>query len=75
MLALLLIGGGILVSVDLSRRNSQKLADAKRQAEDTVQKLAKARAKTSHMVLRAPVAGTVHALSITSIRPGVDAGR
>jgi hemolysin D len=47
--------------------NSQKLADAERQAEDAVQKLAKARAKTSHMVLRAPVAGTVQALSITSI--------
>ena len=46
--------------------NSQKLADAERQSEDTVQKLAKARAKTSHMLLRAPVSGTVQALSITS---------
>ena len=47
--------------------NSQKFADIERQAEDAVHKLAKAAAKTSHMTLRAPVAGTVQALSITSI--------
>jgi hemolysin D len=47
--------------------NSQKLADAERQIEDTAQKLAKAEAKTSHMLLTAPVAGTVQALSITSV--------
>jgi hemolysin D len=46
--------------------NGQKLADAERQTEDTIQKLTKARAKTSHMVLRAPVSGMVQALSITS---------
>ena len=47
--------------------NSQKLADAERRIEDTVQKLTKADARRSHMLLTAPVAGTVQALSITSI--------
>jgi hemolysin D len=47
--------------------NSQKLADAERQIEETVQKLTKADARKSHMLLTAPVAGTVQALSITSI--------
>ena len=47
--------------------NNQKLADAERQIEDTTQRLTKARARTSHMLLTAPVAGTVQALSITSI--------
>jgi hemolysin D len=47
--------------------NSQKLADAERQMEETVQKLTKADARKSYMLLTAPVAGTVQALSITSI--------
>jgi hemolysin D len=47
--------------------NSQKLADAERQIEETVQKLTKADARKSYMLLTAPVAGTVQALSITSI--------
>jgi len=47
--------------------NSQKLADTERQMEETVQKLAKADARKSHMLLTAPVAGTVQALSVTSI--------
>lgn len=47
--------------------NTQKLADAERQAADTVQKLAKARARTAHMTLTAPASGTVQALTITSI--------
>jgi hemolysin D len=47
--------------------NSQKLADAERMAQDAEQKLAKARAKTSHMILRASASGTVQALTITSI--------
>jgi hemolysin D len=47
--------------------NSQKLADAERLAQDVEQKLAKARAKSSHMILRASASGTVQALSITSL--------
>jgi hemolysin D len=47
--------------------NSQKLGEAQRQAAETAQKLAKAQAKTMHMTLRAPVSGTVQAVSITSI--------
>jgi hemolysin D len=47
--------------------NGQKLADAERQASDIVQKLAKARARTAHMVLAAPSSGTVQALTITSV--------
>jgi hemolysin D len=54
--------------------NGQKLADAERQVEDLTQKLAKARAKESHMALQAPVAGTVQALAITSIGQVVMAG-
>ena len=41
--------------------NAQKLADAERQAEDIAQKLAKAKAKTDYMTLRAPIDGTVQA--------------
>jgi hemolysin D len=47
--------------------NSQKLADAERQLEDTRQKLAKAEARLSHMTLRSPASGTVQALSVNSI--------
>jgi hemolysin D len=59
--------------------NSQKLADAERQIEETVQKLMKANARKSHMLLTAPVAGTVQALSITStgqvVMPGEEVMR
>ena len=48
--------------------NSQKLADAERQAAETAQNLAKAQAKLAHMTLRAPVSEVVQALSVTSIR-------
>jgi hemolysin D len=47
--------------------NLQKAADAQRQAEDTRQKLAQARARSAHMILRAPVAGTVQTSAITSV--------
>jgi len=47
--------------------NSQKMAEADRQAEDTAQKLIKARARASHMVLMAPVSGTIQSLSITTV--------
>jgi len=47
--------------------NSQKMAEADRQAEDTAQKLIKARARASHMLLVSPVSGTVQSLSITTV--------
>jgi len=47
--------------------NAQKLADAERQGEESSQRLAKARALTAHMVLRAPVSGVVQDLTITSV--------
>ena len=46
--------------------NAQKLAEAERQVDDLTQKLAKARAKSSHMVLKSPIAGTVQSSSITT---------
>ncbi len=47
--------------------NSQKLADAERQIDDYRQRLAKAQAKTEHMTLRSPIAGTVQGLTVTTI--------
>jgi hemolysin D len=47
--------------------NSQKLGEAQRQAAETTQKLEKAKAKSQHMTLQAPVSGTVQTVSITSI--------
>lgn len=47
--------------------NSQKVAEAERQADDTAQKLEKARIRLSHTVLTAPATGTIQALSITTL--------
>ena len=47
--------------------NSQKLADAERQADDLQQKLAKARSRLQHMSLSSPISGTVQALTLTTI--------
>ena len=47
--------------------NAQKLADAERQVDDLDQRLAKAKARTEHMTLRAPLSGTVHGSSVTTI--------
>jgi hemolysin D len=47
--------------------NSQKLGEAQRQAAETAQKLEKAKARTQHMTLQAPVSGTVQTVSITSV--------
>lgn len=47
--------------------NGQKLADAERQTEDIGQRLLKSRSHGAHMTLRAPVAGVVQGLTITSI--------
>src|SRR5205085_1157483 len=47
--------------------NSDKLAAAERKLEESVQALEKAKAKAERLTLRAPVAGTVQGLSVTSI--------
>jgi hemolysin D len=47
--------------------NGQKLAEAERQSAESSQRLAKARERSKHMNLRAPVSGTVQGLTITSI--------
>ncbi|ACB97249.1 HlyD family type I secretion periplasmic adaptor subunit [Beijerinckia indica] len=46
--------------------NSQKLADAERQADENAQRLVKARVKLGHMLLTSPIDGTVQALSVTT---------
>lgn len=48
--------------------NSQKLSAAERQRDELVQRLAKATSKLSSLLIKAPVAGTVQALSI--VNPG-----
>ena len=52
----------------------EKLADAERQVDDLAQKLAKARVKQRQMVLKSPIAGTVSALSVTTVGQVVSAG-
>lgn len=47
--------------------NATKLAEAQRRAEEDEQRLIKAHARTTHMILRAPVSGIVQGLSITSV--------
>ncbi|TBW32803.1 HlyD family type I secretion periplasmic adaptor subunit [Siculibacillus lacustris] len=54
--------------------NSQKLADAERQLDDTRERLAKARARLEHMTITAPIAGTVTALAVTNIGQVVTTG-
>ena len=59
--------------------NSQKMADAQKQAEDAREKLNKARSRTGQMRLIAPVTGVVQGLSITTngqvVTPGEEVMR
>ena len=54
--------------------NSQKLSAAERQHDEMVQRLSKARGKLSGLVIKAPEAGTVQALSIVNAGQVVSAG-
>lgn len=54
--------------------NAQKFAEAGRQIDDLEQKASKAHARTSHMTLVSPIAGTVLGLSITSKHQVVSPG-
>jgi hemolysin D len=55
--------------------NAQKLSEAERQAEDLEQKFAKAMAEIDHLTLRAPIEGTVQALTLTTIGQVVPSGQ
>ncbi|WP_082537078.1 MULTISPECIES: HlyD family type I secretion periplasmic adaptor subunit [unclassified Aureimonas] len=52
--------------------NLLKLSEAERQADDIVERLAKAEARQREMVIKSPIDGTVSALSVTT--PGQVAG-
>ncbi|WP_244613479.1 HlyD family type I secretion periplasmic adaptor subunit [Methylosinus sp. Ce-a6] len=54
--------------------NAQKFAEAGRQIDDLEQKASKAHARTGHMTLVSPIAGTVLGLSITSKHQVVSPG-
>lgn len=54
--------------------NLQKLADAERKIDDDQQSLDKARLRQSRAVLTSPIAGTVSALSITTVGQVIGAG-
>ncbi len=54
--------------------NSQKLAEAERQIADDERKLAKARIKTSHLVLISPIDGVVQGLTLTTVGQVVSTG-
>ena len=47
--------------------NSQKLAEAQKQADDWREKLVKAKLKSARMSLTSPIDGTVYGLSVTTI--------
>ena len=47
--------------------NTQKLADAERQADEFTQRLIKAQVHATNMTLRAPVTGTVQSSTITTV--------
>ena len=53
---------------------SQKFADASRQADDAKQKANSARAKTEHMTVRAPISGTVTSSSVINVGQVLSAG-
>jgi hemolysin D len=53
----------------------QKVAAAERQIEDLTQQLTKADRTVADMTLRAPVAGTVHAVAVTSVGQAVTPGQ
>ena len=55
--------------------NTQKLGEAERQADDFAQRLVKARARTRHMTLTAPIDGTVQALTVTTVGQVVTTGQ
>jgi hemolysin D len=55
--------------------NANKLADAERKVDDTVQQLAKAQARLDRTKLLAPIDGTVQTLSVTTVGQVVTTGQ
>jgi hemolysin D len=54
--------------------NTQKLAEAQKQADDWREKFAKARLKSERMYLKSPIDGVVYGLSVTTIGQVVGSG-
>lgn len=54
--------------------NAQKLAEAERRADDSMQRLEKANVRLAHLTLRAPIDGTVQALAISTVGQVVSGG-
>lgn len=54
--------------------NLQRLAEAERQADELTQKLAKAQARSGHMILTSPLDGKVQASAITTLGQVVTTG-
>jgi hemolysin D len=55
--------------------NTNKLADAERKVDDTVQQLAKAKARFDRTQIFAPIDGTVQSLSVTTVGQVVTTGQ
>lgn len=51
----------------LVAENTQKIADAERSLDDLLQRLRKAEARFQRMTLRAPISGTIQALSLSTV--------
>lgn len=54
--------------------NSQKLADADKQLDDVVQRVAKAEAKIQRMMIRSPIDGTIQSLAISTLGQVISTG-
>jgi len=54
--------------------NTQKLAEAEKQADSTEGKLIKARVRTGHVTLKSPIDGMVQALSISTVGQVITTG-
>ena len=54
--------------------NSQKLADAQKQIDDTTQKVVKAKKRLEHMFIISPIEGTIQALTINTVGQVVSTG-
>ncbi|MCS3926223.1 hemolysin D [Bradyrhizobium elkanii] len=59
---------------DFAAENLQKLVEAEREIDGIQHRLAKARVRQKHMVLRSPIAGRVSAMSVTTLGQVVNTG-
>lgn len=70
----ILEAGFIKTRDDFVANNLQQLVTAERQVSTLTQKVIEAKAQLDHMTLRAPISGTVAALSLTTIGQVVSSG-